>query len=217
MAFRRPTVRSRSAPRNHSVFFLESRFETIRGSNRFKVQEANRPPSSTVITRRCCAPLPLRASRSSGSSWRSTRDRARPRPRERAPFSTSQGRMQAAHPVRGHLRHAGRVADPLHPLPDPVPPVISEELRLGGLPLRELLEERPNSSGTCSVLPRLGLRVGIQSRLPPSSRSLTTLVVISDALIPISSDTRAATAPDSPRPAISVAFATHLRASSIRS
>jgi hypothetical protein len=42
--------------------------------------------------------------------------------------------------------------------------------------------------------------IGVFTPKRPSSRSLATLVVISDALIPISSETRAATAADSPLP-----------------
>jgi len=37
----------------------------------------------------------------------------------------SEGRVQPPHPVRGDLGHLGLKADPLHPLPHPVPPVIS--------------------------------------------------------------------------------------------
>ena len=56
MALRRPTVRSRSAPRNHLGFiFLKGGLKRF-GLESFQGEEANLPPSSTVSTRRWRAP-----------------------------------------------------------------------------------------------------------------------------------------------------------------
>ena len=67
MALRRPTVRSRSAPRNHFGFFFSSRLKSrfwerlgndwrLRGIEEAAHHDASRPPASTASARFCCAP-----------------------------------------------------------------------------------------------------------------------------------------------------------------
>src|SRR6266403_1763361 len=135
MALRRPTVRSRSAPRFTSVFLVRDMpgrgGETVgkRLNPRFAVIEAlSFGPGDHLEN------LPLLRVRDGARlnvalSGRLLERLVTQRRRHRMvsdPAVHGEGRMKPSHPVRGDLRNTCFAADPLYPLSRPIPPVAPE-------------------------------------------------------------------------------------------